>query len=156
LRPWWDLHRHRIPTKIADQMAAACERGQLILHAGRIQHFAAREDGVEVVWRARRTGQIETTLASRVINCTGPSCDYQKISHPLVCNLYNAGVIRADPLRLGLDVTQNCALRDANGAISRRLYAIGPVTKGAFWEMTAVPDIRKQCEALAQHLADLA
>jgi len=36
---------------------------------------------------------------------------------------------------------------------SCRCKAAGPVTKGAFWEMTAVPDIRRQCEALARHLA---
>jgi uncharacterized NAD(P)/FAD-binding protein YdhS len=29
------------------------------------------------------------------------------------------------------------------------------VTKGAFWEMSAVPDIRRQCEKLAEHLATL-
>ena len=29
------------------------------------------------------------------------------------------------------------------------------MTKGAFWEMTAVPDIRRQCEFLAGHLAAL-
>jgi hypothetical protein len=28
-------------------------------------------------------------------------------------------------------------------------YAIGPVTKPLFWEVTSVPDIRRQCEALA-------
>lgn len=43
-----------------------------------------------------------------------------------------------------LDVTANCALLDRDGAVSRRLFAVGPVTKGAFWEMTAVPDIRRQ------------
>ncbi len=32
---------------------------------------------------------------------------------------------------------------------------MGPATKGAFWEMTAVPDIRRQCEFLAGHLATL-
>ena len=64
-------------------------------------------------------------------------------------------VSRPDPLRLGLDVTGTCALLHRSGAISRRLFAVGPVTKGAFWEMTAVPDIRRQCEFLAQHLAGL-
>ena len=61
--------------------------------------------------------------------------------------------MRPDPLRLGLDVTGTCALRDRRGAISRRLFAVGPVTKAAFWEMTAVPDIRRQCEVVAEHLA---
>ena len=33
-----------------------------------------------------------------------------------------------------------------------RLWAVGPVTKGAFWETTAVPDIRRQAEILADRL----
>ena len=65
------------------------------------------------------------------------------------------GTVRPDPLRLGLDVTGTCALLSRTGAISRRVFAAGPVTKAAFWEMTAVPDIRRQCEFLAQHLAGL-
>ncbi len=56
------------------------------------------------------------------------------------------------PLRLGLDVTKNGALLNAQGAVSRRIFAVGPVTKGAFWEITAVPDIRIACETLAEHL----
>jgi uncharacterized NAD(P)/FAD-binding protein YdhS len=63
--------------------------------------------------------------------------------------------VRPDALRLGLDVTGNCALLNREGAISRRLFAVGPVTKGAFWEMTAVPDIRRQTEKLAEYLAGL-
>ena len=65
------------------------------------------------------------------------------------------GTVRPDPLRLGLDVTGTCALLHGDGAISRRLFVVGPVTKAAFWEMTAVSDIRRQCELLAQHLAGL-
>jgi uncharacterized NAD(P)/FAD-binding protein YdhS len=45
--------------------------------------------------------------------------------------------------------------RLGSGAISRRIFAVGRVTKAAFWEMTAVPDIRRHCELLAQHLAKL-
>jgi uncharacterized NAD(P)/FAD-binding protein YdhS len=64
-------------------------------------------------------------------------------------------MVRPDPLCLGLDVTRNCALKDRKGALSGRLFAVGPVTKAAFWEMTAVPDIRRQCEYLANHLSTL-
>jgi uncharacterized NAD(P)/FAD-binding protein YdhS len=71
----------------------------------------------------------------------------------LIRRLLADGLVRPDELRLGLDVTAQCALRNARGAISRRLYAVGPPTKAAFWEMTAVPDIRRQCENLASHLA---
>ena len=58
-------------------------------------------------------------------------------------------------MRLGLDVTGNCALINRDGAISRRLYAVGPLTKGVFWEMVAVPDLRRQTARVAEHLAGL-
>lgn len=61
----------------------------------------------------------------------------------------------AGPFGLGLDVTGTCALRYAYGCVSRHLFAIGPIAKAAFWEMTAVPDLRRQCEALATHLSGL-
>ena len=95
----------------------------------------------------------ERLFAARVINCAGPDADYSRIRDPLVRTLLGRGLIRPDPLCLGLDVTANCALKDRAGAISRRLFAVGPVTKGAFWEMTAVPDIRNQAETLAGQLA---
>jgi len=34
----------------------------------------------------------------------------------------------------------------------RHLYAIGPITRGRFWEIEAIPEIRAQCEALARVL----
>jgi uncharacterized NAD(P)/FAD-binding protein YdhS len=74
----------------------------------------------------------------------------------LIKGLLRDGVVRPDPLRLGLDVTGSCALLNKDGAISRRLFAVGPVTKGTFWEMTAVPDIRRQTEKLAEYMAGLA
>jgi uncharacterized NAD(P)/FAD-binding protein YdhS len=36
--------------------------------------------------------------------------------------------------------------------MSPRRILRGPVTKGTFWEMTAVPDIRPQTESLATYL----
>ena len=32
------------------------------------------------------------------------------------------------------------------------LYALGPVTRGAFWEITAVPELRVQCAEIARRL----
>jgi uncharacterized NAD(P)/FAD-binding protein YdhS len=46
-----------------------------------------------------------------------------------------------------------CAAVDpGSGVPSERLFAIGPVTRAAFWEIVAVPDIRNQCAALANRL----
>jgi uncharacterized NAD(P)/FAD-binding protein YdhS len=41
------------------------------------------------------------------------------------------------------------------GTVSRSLFALGPPTRGAFWDITAIPVIRRQSEILAQQLANL-
>jgi uncharacterized NAD(P)/FAD-binding protein YdhS len=155
LRPWWDVHRHRMAGAVADRIDQARASGQFRIHAGRVQSYQIRGERVDVTFRRRGVNELETLEVARVVNCSGPRADYGRISDGLIRSLLEDGTVRPDPLRLGLDVTGTCALLHRSGAISRRLFAAGPVTKGAFWEMTAVPDIRRQCEFLAQHLAGL-
>ena len=157
LRPWWEIHRHRLAPAVADRIAAARACGQLVVRAGRMRAFHVENDAVRVTFRPRgRADELGELRVRRVVNCAGPGADYDRIRHPLARALLRRGVVRPDPLRLGLDVTAACATVDAAGAVSRRLFAVGPVTRGRFWEMTAVPDIRRQCEVLAGHLASLA
>jgi uncharacterized NAD(P)/FAD-binding protein YdhS len=155
LRPWWEVHRHRIPPAVADRITAAQAGGQLTVRAGRVAAYHHHGDLVDIEFRPRGSDRMESVRVARVVNCSGPGADYDRITHPLIRSLLADGTVRPDPLRLGLDVTAACALLHGTGAISRRLFAVGPVTKGAFWEITAVPDIRRQCELLAQHLAKL-
>jgi len=155
LRPWWDVHRHRMASVVAERIDAARASGQFRLAIGRIRDFRVQDGAVDVLFKPRGRETLETIHVSRVVNCAGPGADYDRIQEPLIRNLLSDGIVRPDPLRLGLDVTANCALLDRSGAISRRLFAIGPVTKGAFWEMTAVPDIRRQTELVAEYLAGL-
>jgi uncharacterized NAD(P)/FAD-binding protein YdhS len=63
--------------------------------------------------------------------------------------------VRQDECRLGLDVTRTGALINRTGTVSRSLFALGPPTRGAFWDITAIPVIRRQSEILARHLANL-
>ena len=153
MRPWWDVHRHRIPGAVADRVDAARQQARLRICAGRIQRYEPHGQSVNVVYRLRALDSLASISAARVINCSGPGADYDRIGDPLVTSLLVDGSIRPDPLKLGLDVTPTCSLLHRAGTISRRLFAVGPMTKGAFWEMTAVPDIRRQCEILAQHIS---
>jgi uncharacterized NAD(P)/FAD-binding protein YdhS len=155
LRPWWDIHRHRLPPSVAARLDAALLSGQLQTDAGRIRAFSVEGDRVLAVYRSRRCQGARTIAVARVVNCSGPGADYDRIQHPLIRQMMADGLVCPDALRLGLEVTPHCALKDRGGAISRRLFAVGPVTKAAFWEITAVPDIRRQCEFLALHLAGL-
>ncbi|MCB8875389.1 FAD/NAD(P)-binding protein [Acidisoma silvae] len=155
LRPWWDTHRHRISGPVAARIAEARRTGQLRIQAGRIRGYSVTPDGVEVTYRPRFKDELDSLTVGRVINCSGPESDFGRIRDPLVRRMLDQGMVRPDALSLGLDITRTCALLGRDGGISRRLFAIGPVTKGAFWEMTAVPDIRQQAEFLAGQLAAL-
>jgi uncharacterized NAD(P)/FAD-binding protein YdhS len=155
LRPWWDVHRHRMAGPVADRIDAARATGQLTVQAGRIRSYDAADGAVRANVLLRGARSLTSFQVGRVVNCAGPGADYDRIQHPLVRKLLDDGTVRPDPLRLGLSVTGACALINRSGAISRRVFAVGPVTKGTFWEMTAVPDIRRQCELLALHLSTL-
>jgi uncharacterized NAD(P)/FAD-binding protein YdhS len=154
-RPWWEVHRHRMAPQVADRIEAAQLSGQLRILPGRIVGYNTSGTQAEALIRLRGEQEPTTLPIARVVNCAGPSADYDRISHPLVQSLMGDGTAQPDKLRLGLDVTGTGALVNRSGAISRRIFAVGPVTKGTFWEMTAVPDIRRQAELLALHLAGL-
>jgi uncharacterized NAD(P)/FAD-binding protein YdhS len=153
LQPWWDVHRHRLAPEIADQIDAARDSGQLLFHAGRIERYTAKEGSVTVSLRRCGVSTAEAIAAQYVINCTGPASDYRRIDDPLARSLISQGLVRPGPFNLGLDVAADLRLIAENGEPSGRLYAAGPVTKGALWEIIAVPDLRTQVEALARHLA---
>jgi uncharacterized NAD(P)/FAD-binding protein YdhS len=62
------------------------------------------------------------------------------------------GLARPDPLRIGLDVTPDFAVIDSQDRAAAQLHAIGPLTRGRFFEIEAIPDIRVQCAQLAAAL----
>jgi uncharacterized NAD(P)/FAD-binding protein YdhS len=150
LRPWWDVHRHRIAPKIATVMTAMQASRKLRFAAGKI--VAADADGT-VRWRPRGSDETETVTAALIVNCTGPEANLARAGEPLLDALLGKGAIRADECRIGLEVDAECRAIGADGAPSERLYVIGPVTKGAFWESVAVPDIRVQAARIAARIA---
>lgn len=153
LRPWWDSHRHRMAPDVADRIADARARGQLLIRAMRIRARHVTPDRVAFDLIPRGGGAVERIVAARAIDCTGPGSDLACTPEPLLAGLFAHGAIRADALALGLDVDTDLRVISADGMANRRLAALGPLTKGVFWESTAVPDIRNQVAALARSLA---
>ena len=153
LRAFWDVHRHRIAPTAADRIQAALASKQLHIHAGRITGLDVEDARASVTFRDRITGAERSLQAACVIDCTGPGADVAQSTDPLMQTLLRAGIARPDPLRLGLDVAADGAVLTRPGAPSSRLFAIGPLTKGASWEMTAVQELRTQCRDLARVLA---
>jgi uncharacterized NAD(P)/FAD-binding protein YdhS len=143
LRPWWDVHRHRIAPAVAARIEAMRETGRLEIAPGRI----VRVDG-EAVTIARRGGGELRRRFGAIVNCTGPEADVRRIEDPLIRGLLESGRARPDRLGLGLEVDRESRV-EGKGA-SPMLYAIGPLSKGAFWEIVAVPDIRGQAAGVAR------
>ena len=154
LRPFWDVHRHRLAPEVADRLDALVAAGQLGFHAGKIGHVRAEPDALAIEWRPRGSDQSRTLRAARMINCTGPQGDLLRSSDPLVRRMVAAGRIRPDALRLGLDIDRDGHVVDAQGRASEHILAIGPMTRGDLWEVVAVPDIRIQVGALARRLVN--
>jgi uncharacterized NAD(P)/FAD-binding protein YdhS len=110
------------------------------------------EDLAEVVFSERKAHTLETLRVNRVINCTGSETDCRRIEDSLISSLFLQGLVRPDPLFMGVDVAENGVLLDAHGRPSHSLFAIGPPGKGCLWETTAVPEIRTQAAQLVEHL----
>lgn len=153
VRPYWDVHRHRVAPEIADALCDMRADGQVRLHSGVLTGFLKHPAGAEVKYWDRATGSEKTILAARVINCTGSESDCRRIDDSLIVSLFVQGFARPDALFLGLDVDEDGSLIDYKGSPSRGLYAVGPPCKGCFWETTTVFDIRVQAAELAAHLA---
>jgi uncharacterized NAD(P)/FAD-binding protein YdhS len=124
-----------------------------VFHAGRIQGYDLSRGSVIVTFRSTVREEPSRIEVARIVNCSGPATDYEKIDDPLVAQLIGEGIARPDPLRLGLDVADNLHVIGGDGNVSELVYAVGPPTKGALWEITAVPDLRTQVELLARTIA---
>lgn len=151
VRPYWEVHRHRLAPEVDACLRAARASGRLTVRAGRILALDADGHGVRLTVR-NRGGIVDRIDAGWLINCSGPQADYARVRDPLVRRLLDRGIVHPDPLGLGLEVDDSLALVGPEGP-SRRLFALGPPTKGAFWEITAVPDIRTQVADFAAWLA---
>lgn len=157
LQPWWDIHRHRLAPDVAEGLAELRNSGRLTVIAGRTRAFVQTDDGITLRWHPRRGTADEIMTVQRIINCSGPTHSAQQGADPLVEKLVATGLARPCPSGMGLDVDSHSALRDATGRAQHPLYALGPLTRGAFLEITAVPDIRVQAGEVARKiLSDLA
>ena len=153
LRAWWDVHRHRIAPAIADRLETLQAEGRLQVVAGRITGVERDGDEARIAWRPRGRAEEESLRAARIVNCTGPELDIRRAGDPLLDALVTAGRIRPDSCRLGIDVDRDCRVIGADGSPSSILSAIGPMTRGAFWESIAVAEIARQAEAVADRIA---
>jgi len=154
LRPYWDVHRHRLAPDVADRIDAMIASGQLAFAAGTILDVTPSNDGVCLTYRRRCSSDVERVEASRIVNCTGPQGDLSRARDPLIVQVLEDGHIRADALGIGIDIDGEGRVIGKAGAPASGIYALGPMTRGAWWEAVAVPDIRNQAAKLARRMCN--
>jgi len=152
VRPFWEIHRHRLPAHIAQALIEARSRGNLRLRAGRIQSMHRVGDQIKVLWRSRGGIEASTFIADAVINATGPNYRLATTRNPLLRSLFDSGVITADRASLGIRTNSLGAVIDANNIARRNLFYLGPMLRATHWEATAVPELRIHAERLAATL----
>ena len=151
LRPWWDIHRHRVAPHIGEQIDAAMARGQLSIVSGRIEIGRATDDKVQVTIIRRGSTEREPRSFDRVVDCRGPRNEVD-VRLPLHAQLVKDGLLRPDPLNQGLDIAEDKALISRAGIPSKHLFVLGPPTRGRYTEIVAIPDIRIQAADIVNQL----
>jgi uncharacterized NAD(P)/FAD-binding protein YdhS len=154
LRPYWDVHRHRLPPRIDALMSEWVRDGRLRVVAGTVVGCRELDDNAEVVYRVRYSNAPTTMRVHRIVNCTGSDTDIRTIDSPLLQSILDQGLGRLDLLNMGLQVSECGELISDSGHASGFLFTLGPTQKGCLWETTAVPEIRVQATQLARHIAE--
>jgi uncharacterized NAD(P)/FAD-binding protein YdhS len=151
LRPYWDIHRHRMAPRIGEAFAKLQDSGALEILAGRIAAYRPVGRLVEVTLRLRGGGQ-RLFNAGHIVNCTGPGGDFANTAIPLIAEMRDRKLAVPDVLGVGVE-TRDCAVIDRSGEVSSWLFALGPLTRPAWWEITAVPEINLQIDRLVAQLS---
>lgn len=147
LRPFWEVHRHRMPQEVHARVTALCRSGRVRLVAGRIRGVQAASGHLHIELD-RRGGGTAQLAVDHLVNCTGPEADARRTDQPLLAGLLAQGVLCHDELGLGLQCTTEGAAVDRDGKVSDTLFLLGPMCKATLWECTAVPEIREQVARL--------
>jgi uncharacterized NAD(P)/FAD-binding protein YdhS len=146
---FWNVHRHRMAPNVAGEIETLQQSGQLHCHKGRLEAVRQVAGRIEARIKARSGLTLSTDL---VVNCAGfDRCTVE--TSPLLESLADHGFVRPAPVGLGIDVDDNSAVVVAGGDSKSSIYAIGPLTTGRYWEMTAVPDIRVQALSVAESIS---
>lgn len=150
LRPFWEVHRHRMAPPVAEIIDRLRRDKKLEVVAGALIAATADADGIDVTFSRRGASTPRAERVSWVVNCTGPGVHNQHETHPFLRPLLGAGTLCSDELGLGL-LTDDCGRAiAASGNFHPDLLIAGTLRKATLWESTAVPELRQQAQTVAR------
>jgi uncharacterized NAD(P)/FAD-binding protein YdhS len=156
---YWDVHRHRMAPVAAKALASAQASGQLKLIRGELEALQfCRAHRPELVGqsaaleaRVRVRGAPPCLLEfDFAIECRGLRAPTERAHTPLFTSLLSQALASEDVFGMGLRCSEDGVLLKADGSRFEGVYAVGPVTRGRFFEITAIPEIRVQVAGLLE------
>ncbi len=155
LRPYWEIHRHRMAPAIGQRFEKMRQSGEVRSIAARVVSVQAETDRVRLILGERKTNHLLELDATWVINCTGPAPSNSVASNPAIGSLLVPGFVCPDELGIGVETTDEGSAVDSHGQEVPDLFVVGTLRKPAYWESTAVPELRQQAAAVGRRVLEL-
>ncbi|OLP55185.1 hypothetical protein BJF92_17520 [Rhizobium rhizosphaerae] len=150
LRRRFEARRYRMPPQIAALLDSDMAAGRVRSIAARVTAAEATRDGLLLTLRqAGGTARIETPWLAIA---TGPDHCGIIAQHAYLRQMADQGLIRADGLGLGLACNGASRAIGADGAPVETLFIAGPLARATFGELSGVPEIAAQMDAIARTL----
>jgi uncharacterized NAD(P)/FAD-binding protein YdhS len=149
VRPFWEVHRHRMAPAVAEAIDRLRRDQLLQVRTGTLGFAAADADGINVTLLPTGSAMKATMRVAWVVNCTGPGVHSQHTTHPFLRPLLEQGILVTDELCLGLITDGVGRAVNANGRTLPDLFVAGTLRKATLWESTAVPELVQQAQTVA-------
>jgi uncharacterized NAD(P)/FAD-binding protein YdhS len=152
LRPYWDVHRFRIAPQLEESIDRLRARGQFRALAASLR--GATWDGAHMQVRLHPRGadagrEVAIEVDATIVT-TGPAHEAAIASNPALASLARAGLIRPDPVGLGLDVDKSNRAVGAEGVPCSTLLIAGPLARGQVGELMGLPQVSEHAETVAE------
>ena len=152
LRALWDVHRFRIAPQTHAASQILQRDGRLVHMAGRIgQVVPGSAVAVQVVQRHSRRSV--SLMVDHVVLATGPAHGSVIATNPALTDLARLGLLRPDPLGLGLHTSPRGHALPLQGASDGTLLVAGPLARGTVGELMGLPEVILWAELIAREAA---
>ena len=155
LRPFWDVHRFQCAPQIETVLQDGLDAGWLAVMAASVEDASAGPTGIIVRLRRAHGAGVRSVTVGAIVNCTGPGHRSVVASNPLLHALAEGGALRADPCRLGIDVTTTSQVIAADGRVWPDMFVVGPLARGTHGELMGLPQVTLQPREVAVMVAAL-
>lgn len=153
LRPFWDTYRFRIAPQVDDTIKRRMADGTLTVGAASIRASATQGNGIAVDLRPRGNHEWRRETFDAVVMATGPAHGTIFETIPLLAQIGDIGLVRPDPLGLGIDVDLQSHVIGRDGHVSETLFVAGPLARGTFGELMGAPDLARHARNIAELIA---